>query len=51
MVVRAGTPRGCMVFLMRRELAWSAILWSQNFDSMEWTTVFIRDVGGGLCSF
>ena len=38
--------RSCTVFLLRRELTRSAILWSQNCDSTKWTTVFLCDVKG-----
>ena len=41
----------CTVFLLRCELTWSAILWSQNFDSTKWPTVFLCDVKGKPCKF
>ena len=43
--------RNCMVFLTRRELTRSAILWCKNVDSTKWPTVFLRDVKGNPCNF
>ena len=34
--------RNCMVFLSFCELAWSAILWSQKFDSTKWRVVLVH---------
>ena len=43
-MINTNMPQNCTVFLVHRELTRSAILWSQNFDSTKWPTVFLRDV-------
>ena len=44
-------PRICTDFLLRREQTCSAIWTSQNFDSIKWPTVLVRDIKGKPCNF
>ena len=41
MMIHISITQNCTVFLLRRELTRQAILWSQNFDTTKWPTVFV----------
>ena len=50
-MIHTSITQNCMVFLKHRELTQSAILWSHNFDSTKWQTMFLCDVRGKPCNF
>ena len=51
-MIHTNMPRNVTVFLIRRELARSALSWSKNCDSVKWPTVLlVHDVKGKPCNF